>query len=352
MPGHFGFAPLEVSFHRVSVSITDLIVVTTVDEEFLNPSDRRLEGTYIFPLPEGAHIDRFSMDINGKMMDAELLPADKARALYEEIVRKALDPALLEYAGRGAFKLRIFPIEPHSRKRVRISYTQLLRDDGGLVEYVYPLNTEKFSSAPVRDVSVKLTIDGRERLKSVYCPTHPAEVRRDGERRAVVGWEARDVWPDTDFKVLLSRTGNPLGIDLLASTAPSGPGSDGYFLLLASPGITMEKGAVQPKDICFVLDTSGSMAGAKLEQAKKALAFCLANLNPHDSFEIIRFSTEAESQMGGLVPASPANIARAGRLVDELRPIGGTAIGESLARALALRGSAGVERPRPSWSSS
>jgi Ca-activated chloride channel homolog len=344
LPGHFGFAPLEVSYHRVTVAITDLVAVTSVDEEFVNPGDRRLEGTYIFPLPDGAHIDRFSMDIDGTMHDAELLPADKARALYEEIVRKALDPALLEYAGRGAFKLRVFPIEPHSRKRVRISYTQLLRDDGGLVEYVYPLNTEKFSAAPVRDVSVKVTIDGRERLKSVYCPTHPAEVRRDGERRAVVGWEARDAWPDTDFKVILSRTANPLGIDLLASTAAAGPG---YFMLLASPGITTDRSAVQPKDICFVLDTSGSMAGAKLEQAKKALAFCLANLSPEDRFEIVRFSTEAEPQMGGLVQASPANVGRAGRLVDGLRPIGGTAVGDALDAAIGLRGRGAPDAARP-----
>ncbi len=97
------------------------MAVTTVDQEFFNPNDAQLEGTYLFPLPEGAHIDRFSMDINGKMMEAELLPADKARAIYEDIVRRAKDPALLEYAGRDAFKVRIFPIEPRSRKRVRIT---------------------------------------------------------------------------------------------------------------------------------------------------------------------------------------------------------------------------------------
>ena len=97
--GHFGFAPLEVSYHHVTVTITNLVAVTTVDQEFYNPNDARLEGTYVFPIPEGAHIDKLSMDIGGTLADAELLPADKARALYEEIVRKMKDPALLEYAG-------------------------------------------------------------------------------------------------------------------------------------------------------------------------------------------------------------------------------------------------------------
>src|SRR5690349_6553505 len=85
-PGHFTFAPLEVSFHHVSVTITDQVAVTAVDEEFVNPNHQQLEGTYLFPLPSGAHIDKFSMDINGKQQEAELLPADKARAIYEEIV--------------------------------------------------------------------------------------------------------------------------------------------------------------------------------------------------------------------------------------------------------------------------
>ena len=216
VPGHFSFAPLSVTYHHVSVAITDLAAVTTVDEEFYNPGDQRLEGTYMFPLPAGAQIDSFSMDINGTMTKAELLPADKARAFYEDIVRKMKDPALLEYVGRGAFQLRIYPIEPRSGKRIIIKYSQLLTNDGGLVTYTYPLNTEKFSSAALKDASVSVTLDGKQPLRSVYCPSHPAEIRRDGDRRAVVGWEGRDVWPDSDFTVMFSRTPSPLGIDLQA----------------------------------------------------------------------------------------------------------------------------------------
>ena len=335
LPGHFGFAPLEVTFHKVTVDVKDLVAVTTVDQEFFNPNNAQLEGTYLFPLPAGSSIDRFSMDINGRMMEAELLPADKARAIYEDIVRRAKDPALLEYAGRDAFKVRIFPIEARSRKRVRITYTQLLKSDGGLVEYVYPLNTEKFSAAPLDTVSVVVTLDGRQPLKTVYCPSHDAEVRRDGERKAVVGWEARGAWPDTDFKVVFSRTPYPLGIDFLAHRPA---GEDGTFLLTISPGLAAEKTAVQPKDVCFVLDTSGSMATEKLEQARRALSFCLANLDDQDRFEIVRFSTEAEPLFGHLEPVGKDSLARAREFVAGLKPIGGTAIADALERALALRG--------------
>jgi Ca-activated chloride channel family protein len=334
IPGHFSFAPLEVTFHKVTVDVKDLVATTTVDQEFFNPNDAQLEGTYLFPLPAGAHIDRFSLDINGRMMEAELLPADKARAIYEDIVRRAKDPALLEYAGRDAFKVRIFPIEPRSRKRVRITYTELLKSDAGLVEYVYPLNTEKFSSAPLDTVSVVVTLDGKQPLKTVYCPSHDADVRRSGERKAVVGWEAHDAWPDTDFKVVFSRTPDPLGIDLVTHRPA---GDQGTFLLMISPGFTAEKTAVQPKDICFVLDTSGSMASQKLEQARRALSFCLANLGAEDRFEIVRFSTEAEPLFGRLEPVSGESLKKAQEFVAGLKPIGGTAIDDALDRALALR---------------
>src|SRR5436853_7497083 len=84
IPGHFSFAPLEVSFHHVTIDINDQVATTSVDQEFYNPNPRQLEGTYLFPLPTGSHIDKFSMDVNGTMMDAELLPAEKARSMYDD----------------------------------------------------------------------------------------------------------------------------------------------------------------------------------------------------------------------------------------------------------------------------
>jgi Ca-activated chloride channel family protein len=343
--GHFSFAPLEVSFHHVSVDIKDQVAVTNVDQEFVNPNSQQLEGTYLFPLPAGAHVDKFSMDINGKMQEAELLPADKARAIYEDIVRRHRDPALLEYVGRDTFKVRIFPIEGNGKKRVKIQYTQLLKSDTGLIEYTYPLNTEKFSARPLRDVSVKVNLETSEPLKSVYCPTHNVEVKRDGGKKAVAGFEDKNVRPDTDFKLVFSReTKNDVGVSLMTyRNAPD----DGYFLLLASPGMEAKGAKVQPKDICLVLDTSGSMAGKKMDQAKRALAFCLANLNEEDRFDVVRFSTEADDLFDALKPANKENVAKAQQFVEGLKPIGGTAIDEALQKALKLGRERGEKDKRP-----
>jgi Ca-activated chloride channel family protein len=334
-PGHFSFAPLEVVYHRVTVEIKDQVAITTVDQEFYNPNGRQLEGTYLFPLPAGAHIDQFSMDVNGEMTEAELLDAAKARAIYEEIVRRHRDPALLEYVGRDVFKARIFPIEPNSKKQVKLKYTQLLTDDSGLVEYTYSLNTEKFSAAPLKDVSIKVDLSCSQPIKSIYSPSHAIDIRRDGNQRAVIGYEEKDVRPDTDFKLIFSHAPKEIGLDVLSYQAGT---EDGYFMLLASPGLDDVKEKVQNRDICFVIDTSGSMAGPKLDQAKKALLFCLANLNEGDRFEIIRFSTESESLFGKLTAAEPANVEAARDFVNAMKPIGGTAIQDALLKASSLPG--------------
>ncbi len=297
----YAFAPLEITYHHVNVKINGQIATTVVDQEFYNPNPRRLEGTYLFPVPKGAQIDKFSMEIGGRQVDAELLAADKARSIYEDIVRKLRDPALLEYAGRDVFKVRVFPIEPNSPKRIRISYSQLLPAESGLISYVYPLNTEKFSAKPIKSVSVKVDLDTSKPLKTIYSPSHAVEIKRDGLHRATASYEAGDVRPDTDFALYFAQEKDEVGVNLLTTKSA---GEDGYFLLLASPGVETKSTKPAPKDVAFVLDTSGSMSGKKIEQAKKALQFCVENLNDSDRFEVMRFSTDVEPLFGKLAEAS------------------------------------------------
>lgn len=331
---HPVFAPLEVVFHQVDVAISGQKATTRVNQEFFNPNDATLEGEYIFPIPKGAHIDKFTMKVGDKDMEAELLDAAKARQIYEDIVRQQRDPALLEYTGQAAFRVRIFPIEGRSNKKVSLAYTELLRSDSGLVAYNYGLNTEKFSAAPLKSVSVKVTIEEGAPIKALYSPSHQVEIRRDGDRRATVGFEAKDVRPEKDFQLLFSTSDAEVGLHLLTQKTSA---DEGWFLLLASPGADAPAHKTNPKDIVFVLDTSGSMAGKKLEQARKALSFCIENLNDTDRFEVLRFSTESEGLFDKLTDAARENRTKALDFVKDLRPMGGTAIDEALKKALALR---------------
>lgn len=325
--------PLEVKYHHVNVEIDGQVAITAVDQVFVNPTRYRLEGYYLFPMPENAVIKKFSMYVNGKELQAELLDAKKARKIYEDIVRTQRDPALLEYMGRGLFKARIFPIEPRGEKRVKISYHQLLTKDSGTVEYVYPLNTEKFSAKPLQDVSIKVDVRSPENIKTIYCPTHQTEIIRKGNKRAVVGFEEKNTKPDIDFKLYYSTDNQKLGFSLLTYKKER---EDGYFFLSLSPGYTSKEEEIAEKDITFVLDVSGSMAGKKLAQAKNALLFCVENLNKGDRFEIIRFSTEAESLFRGLASADEKHREQARRFIGELKAIGGTNIDEALTRALKM----------------
>ena len=330
---HHAFAPLEVANVNVQTRINDQVATTSIAQEFYNPNAARLEGTFIFPIPKGAHINKFTMDIDGKPVEAELLAADKARHIYEDIVRKLKDPALLEYSGRDVFKVRIFPIEPNSRKRITISYTQLLKSDEGLISYTLPLNTEQFSPKPLKNVSVKVELETKRPLKSIYSPSHSVEIKRHGATGATVGYEASDVQPDSDFALYFALEKDELGVNLLASRVA---GEDGYFVLLASPGMEVKENQVVAKDVVFVLDTSGSMAGKKLEQAKKALSFCVENLNDVDRFELLRFSTEVEPLFDKLAEATSQNRAKAQAFVKDLKANGGTAIDDALKKALEL----------------
>jgi Ca-activated chloride channel family protein len=325
--------PLESRSTQVNTSINGLTATTSIKQVFFNPTNRQLEGYFLFPVPKDVVISKFTMDINGVKHEAELLDATKARKIYEEIVRRSKDPALLEYYGKGMFRVRIFPILAQKEQKIELTYTETLSKNNGTIEYSFPMNTEKYSAKPIKQVSFKIDIDGKEKLKTVYCPTHEVEIIRKGEQKATVGYEASNVKSDRDFKLYFNLDNNKLGLSLLNYKSPK---EDGYFFINLSPGFGNEKDVVA-KDIVFVMDKSGSMAGDKLDQAKKALRFCVENLNKNDRFEIIPFSTEASSLFGKVEDFNAANKQKAIDFIEDINPIGGTNIEEALDLALSAQ---------------
>ena len=181
--------PLSVKYHHVKVEIVNQVARTSVDQVFINHFGRDIEGTYIFPVPEGASVSDFAMYIGNERVKGEILDSREARRIYEDIVRRMRDPGLLEYMGRNLFRARVFPIPANGQKRVQISYTEVLKSDGGLVKYLYPLNTEKFSRDPLDDVSISVRVESEVPIVNVYSPSHKVSVRKDGPGRAQVGYE-------------------------------------------------------------------------------------------------------------------------------------------------------------------
>ena len=323
--------PLEVVYHNVNVEIDGQFALTSVDQSFYNPTSQRLEGYYIFPIPKGAVLKDFKMYIDGKLTSAELLDADKARKIYEDIVRQMRDPALLEYSDQGLFKVRIFPIEPRSEKKISLSYREIIKKEFGMYEYIYPLNTEKFSAKPLKNVSIKVNLKTDDEIKTTYSPTHEVEIIRKDKYGALITYEEENVKPEIDFKLYFDTDNSKFGLSLLSYREP---GEDGYFFFSAAPAFEFDNSEIIEKDITFILDVSGSMAGTKLKQAKKALTYCVENLNDGDRFQIIRFSTEAYALFSKHVEADKTNREKAEKFITELKPVGGTNIEEALQLAL------------------
>lgn len=328
---------LEVVSHKVDVVVRDQVATTTVDQTFRNPGTRPAEGTYVFPVPKGAAVSDFTMWVDGEPVTAKLLDADEARRAYEEIVRTLRDPALLEYVGEGAVQARVFPIPPGGERRIEIAYSQVVPAEAGLLRYRYPLGTERFSAAPLRQASIRVEVNSDAPIRAVYSPTHDIAVDRRDDHRVVVGWEASDVTPSGDFELLVGTSPDAVGANLVSHVDPvTGKGT---FLLLAAPGIAAPEQTIA-KDVVLVLDTSGSMEGEKLAQAKAALAHILGHLNPDDRFSVVAFSTGARSFADDLRPASDAPAAI--DWVNGLAAEGGTDIDLALQTAMAA---ADPERP-------
>jgi Ca-activated chloride channel homolog len=319
---------LTVRNHHVEVTIRDQVATTRVDQVFVNESEWSLEGTYVFPLPEEAAISEFSMWVDGEKVEGQLYTREEARRIYESIVRRRLDPALLEYVGRDLFQASIFPIPAGDSRRVRIEYSQILAVDNGLVHYVYPLSTERFSARPLENVSVSVEIESNESIKAIYSPSHPVSIDRQGDFQALVGWEDRDVLPATDFSLFYTVSARDLGLNLLSYQQA---GEDGFFVMLVAPNV--EQTQVVDKDVILVLDTSGSMEGEKIEQARDALTFVLDHLNPGDRFNLVTFSTGVRLFSNRPEPLSALGEAR--RFVQNIQAEGSTDINRALLEALA-----------------
>jgi Ca-activated chloride channel family protein len=328
--------PLSIKYHRVNVTIRDQVATTEVDQVFINDFHRDLEGTYIFPVPEGASISKFSMYVGGEEIQGRILDKDQARRIYEDIVRREQDPAILEYVGREMFKARVYPIPAHGEKRIGLQYSEVLKLDSGVCIYTYSLDTEKFSAKPIQDVSITIDLRSQTPIKTVYSPTHEITVNKQDDYHAEVTYVEEHTKPDRDLVLYYTVSEKEMGLNLLSYKAK---GELGFFLAMLSPQVELT-GKEVGKDLFFLLDTSGSMKGEKISQAKDALNFCLQSLNPDDRFNMVAFSTDLEILSEDILDAKAKEIRDAQNFLQGLTASGGTNIHDALQEALRQTNSA------------
>ncbi|HKP28997.1 MAG TPA: VIT domain-containing protein [Gemmatimonadales bacterium] len=308
----------------VRVDLDGRIARFEVEERFRNDGGGLAEGTYIYPLPADAAFSDFSLFQGDQELRGEMMNAEQVRGIYEEIVRKQRDPALLTLAGHGLIRAQVFPIQPGETRRVILRYSQLLSRDGDAFKLRYALGSR--GDVPV---TIALTARDAERYGVPYSPTHRVEWKADRGRLTV----RSECDPRGEFQLLLPVRRGLIGTTVVTH-APGG--ADRFAMLVVSPPMVSSE-MVIPRDLTLVVDVSGSMSGGKMEQARAALNQALGSLRAADRFRVIAFSSGVTEFATGWTPATSAQVGRAHEFVDNLEARGGTNIEGALNAALGAR---------------
>ncbi|MEZ4414074.1 MAG: VIT domain-containing protein [Gemmatimonadales bacterium] len=325
---------------NVRITLDGRIARVEVEERFRNTGSGIAEGTYLYPLPGEAVFTGYSLWMGDQELQGEMQTADQARSVYEEIVRRQRDPALLTYAGHGLIRAQIFPIQPGETRKIVLRYTQVLGRDGDALRLRYAIGPRTTSRSqgdegtPQDLFSMSVTAPGEATFGTPYSPTHNVTSRRTGGRLVVTV-------PGTasgDLDLLFPLRRGLVGASVLTHASA---GEDGYYMLLLAPPDAATSEAL-PRDLTLVVDVSGSMSGTKLEQAKAALTQALGALGARDRFRLIAFSSGVTEFRTGLTPATRANVTSAQDFVASLSAGGGTNIEGAL--DVALGGSRNAER--------
>jgi Ca-activated chloride channel family protein len=334
------FTPsLPIDALNVEATVRDQLADVEVSQLFRNPNDFPIEATFLFPLPADAAVSGLTMTVDGEQLEGRLLDAGEARGIYEEIVRQRLDPALLEFVDDGLYQTSVFPIPAGGERRLVFGYSQVLEAESGLTRLSLPLRPAAMSGAELASLAITVNVESSEGLSAVYSPTHDVAVLREGDDAASVSFEASNLVPEADFELLYSASEGAIGLDLANYRLP---GEDGYFLMLVSPALQARADEVVKKDVVIVFDTSGSMEGEKMQQAKDAASYVVEHLNPADRLGIVSFDSSVRVWEEGLQPAEGSRQSALDFIASEIAD-GSTNIHDALMAGLGMV--AGGERP-------
>ena len=339
----------------VRVNLVDRVLRYEITETFVNRGSRVGEADFMFPLPKGAAFQDLKLSINGELVSGETMSADRARQIYEDIVRRQRDPALLEWMGYGLLRARIFPIAPGEEKKVVVRFQTVAQREGDAlrVDYFRGLRTNQVASGqqPEGRISFLLTYPNDAMYGTAYSPTHSIFEQRYGSngyddgygagdndrsfvnnvRGSVRRFEVRDARGEVTLLIPVRRSASA-AITMLANA----PGNDdGFALITLSPPAVRPRAV--PRDVTFVIDVSGSMSGPKIEQARSAGKQLLQTLSPMDRFRLIDFSSDVRTFRDDFSMATRDNIRAAERYLDDLDAQGSTNISGALSEALSAR---------------
>jgi Ca-activated chloride channel family protein len=316
---------VERTARDVRVTLDGRILRYEVTEQWTNRGRTIGEADYVLPLPRGAAFEDLALEIDGEMVTGEALGAGEARRIYEEIVRKQRDPALVEWMGLGVLRTRIFPIQPGETRTVKVRFRAVAEREGDALRVDVPAPR---GPGTARGTTLHLRWPAGAGFGEAWSPTHRVEVVREADRRVARVEDASG----TVTLLLPVRETDRAAITVLTH-APER--EDGYALITLTPPALVARATA--RDVTFVIDVSGSMSGGKLEQAKAAGRQLLNSLGRDDRFRLIAFSNDVEEFRDGWTVVTAPERARAAEWLADLRAVGGTNIQGALESALDTR---------------
>ena len=332
----YGIKSLEID-----AQIRNSVAQISLSQTFINEGSRVIEAKCLFPMPPGAVVQDVSMLVDGKELAGQLLSSDEAQRIYQGHLQRMRDPALVQWVGHGLLETSVFPIPPGAERTVTLRYSELLESSDGLLQWQVPLRASSYSLKPMEKVRLTAFIQQDQPLGSIYSPTHSVTTEKHTAQSATVRLESNQTVPNSNFRLLLSTGKHSKLADWLAYHPASE--EPGYFLMLFHPDQAafadpkLAESAKVPKDVVLLLDKSGSMRGAKIDQARQALLEVLEDLSPDDRFGIVVYDQVASTFRPALVEKSDATSLESARgFIRSLAATGSTNMEMGLRDALAM----------------
>ncbi|MFH1438296.1 MAG: VIT domain-containing protein [Pseudomonadota bacterium] len=348
--------PFEILSQKVTVKIQDQIALTQVEQVFKNPTTSTVEGTYKFPIPHGARMTRYDMEIKGKMMQGEIVERKRGRVIMAQVIREFVDrmrdPALVEWESGSTFKTRIFPILPKEKKRIVLSYVQALTGEGSHYRYVLPVSTPGAPAPAVPVMNIHVDVSGSAGSPVVTTPLYPAATSaKDG--KVSIDFEAKDFSPVVDFVVNVEHLERPeatlvtygakkKGKDadadepMLGKPAKAGGEEAGwdYFQLSVRP--EFEAADAKPQEQqhwIFLADTSVSRTAVDMEVQKRLLGAVMGSMARQDRVKTIAYDMTGRVMHEDWERPTRDYLEQVGAFLDALPPAGATNIESALLKA-------------------
>lgn len=340
---------LPLKHTDVNAEISGFLARVSVVQEFTNDSTEPIEAVYKFPLPHDAAVDNMEMILGKRVIKADIKKREEARKIYDAARNNGQRAALLDQERPNLFTQHVANIMPGDTVKIHIQYVETLKYEEGDYEFVFPMvvgprytpaqmaNPEavKVVRTPEgtragHDINIKVSVDAGMSIGAVASPSHNVDVLKAGANQMLVALKNSQSIPNKDFVLRYDVAGNKIKDAVLTHKADRG----GFFTLILQPPDRIVESEVTPKEIVFVVDTSGSMHGQPMDKIKEVIKLAFDGLHPRDTFNLITFSGDEHILFPRPVPATRENIATAWKFMQTRDGRGGTEMMKAIRASL------------------